>query len=212
MTNKGIVCAARCCAFKKDLINETYSVTLNLRVAGGDGTSIASGTNISFNNLSDEGFREFKRMLDVDTIDEDTPFIVQLLCPTGREDVAFVQMSLTEGDKKLAKSVRKNVRNNVDEYTIARNRRIYLLADGRLVNLSCAEGHPASVMDMSFATQALTAEYFTRGAKRTTVRVHEVPDVIENWVSRLKLKSMGIAIDSLTPEQKKYLASWDMGT
>jgi len=116
------------------------------------------------------------------------------------------------GLKKIAKSVRTNVRPNVDEYTIAGGRRIYLLAEGRLVNLSCAEGHPASVMDMSFATQALTSEYFTRGSKRVEVKVHDVPDEIEDWVAKLKLRSMGVKIDTLTPQQKKYLSSWDMGT
>ena len=131
-----------------------------------------------------------------------------VLCNSGHFNVEINIPAL----KKLAKSVRRNVRNNVDEYTLSGNRRLYLLADGRLVNLACAEGHPASVMDMSFATQALTSEYFTRSRKRVAVKVHDVPDQIENWVSRLKLKSMDLSIDSLTPEQKKYLASWDMGT
>jgi len=101
MTNKGLVCAARCCALKKDLIGDTYSVTLNLRVTGGDGNTIASGTNLSFNNMSDAGYREFCRILGIDEITEDTPFIVQVLCPNAKEDQAFVQMSLAEGDKKL---------------------------------------------------------------------------------------------------------------
>ena len=131
-----------------------------------------------------------------------------ILCNSGHFNVEIN----IPGLKKLAKKVRRNVRTNVDEYTLPGNRRIYLLADGRLVNLSCAEGHPASVMDMSFATQALTSEHFTRGRRRVAVKVHDVPEAIELWVSRLKLKSMDIAIDTLTPQQKKYLASWDMGT
>ena len=87
-----------------------------------------------------------------------------------------------------------------------------MLADGRLVNLATAEGHPASVMDMSFANQALSAEYMAKSAKMLEKRVYRVPDQIDREIARLKLASMGIKIDSLTPEQKKYLASWEAGT
>ena len=91
-------------------------------------------------------------------------------------------------------------------------RRIYLLADGRLVNLASAEGHPASVMDMSFADQALSAEFIAKAGKTLEKRVYKVPAQIDQEVARLKLQAMKISIDRLTPEQKKYLASWEAGT
>ena len=118
------------------------------------------------------------------------------------------------GLKKMAKKVRKGVRPFTDEYTMKSGRRIYLLADGRLINLAAAEGHPACVMDMSFSSQALAGEMLAkRGSKRRlSPGVHEVPASIDRIVASLKLKSMGLAIDKLTPEQKKYLASWEMGT
>jgi len=92
------------------------------------------------------------------------------------------------------------------------NKRIYLLGDGRLINLAAAEGHPASVMDMSFATQALEAEYVTKRKGKLAVAVHDVPVQIEQQVSRLKLKSMSIDIDKLTAEQVEYLATSSEGT
>ncbi len=116
------------------------------------------------------------------------------------------------GLKKLSKKVKKNVRHCVDEYIMKNNRSIYLLAEGRLINLAAAEGHPASVMDMSFATQALTAEYAMKMQDKLSAAVHEVPLDIEHTVSTLKLKSMKINIDTLTPEQVKYLASSGEGT
>jgi len=112
----------------------------------------------------------------------------------------------------LAKKVNKDVRHCVDEYMLKSGRRIFLLGEGRLINLAAAEGHPASVMDMSFATQALTTEFAIKNAKKLTQQVHDVPKTIDEWVARLKLKSMGVAIDRLTAEQKHYLASWEMGT
>ena len=114
--------------------------------------------------------------------------------------------------KKISKKVNRNVRNHVDEYILRNNKRIYLLAEGRLINLAAAEGHPASVMDMSFATQALESEYVIRKQGKLAVAVHDVPIKIEQQVSRLKLKSMSIGIDKLTPEQVKYLASSGEGT
>ena len=116
------------------------------------------------------------------------------------------------GLKKIAKTNRPEVRRFVDEYTLANGNRIYLLADGRLINLAAAEGHPASVMDMSFATQALATEWVVKNAGKLEVKVLEVPVEIEEWVAKLKLQSMGIEIDTLTEEQKTYLASWEMGT
>jgi adenosylhomocysteinase len=114
--------------------------------------------------------------------------------------------------KKMSKKVNRGVRNHVDEYVLKNNRRIYLLAEGRLINLAAAEGHPASVMDMSFSTQALEAEYVIKRAGELTVAVHDVPMEIEQRVSRLKMKSMSIEIDKLTPEQVVYLTSSGEGT
>jgi len=107
---------------------------------------------------------------------------------------------------------KRTVRDFVQEYTLGNKRRIYLLAEGRLVNLAAAEGHPASVMDMSFANQALSAEYMFNLKERLRPEVYPVPLNIDEEVGRLKLLSMGITIDSLTPEQRQYLESWDIGT
>lgn len=114
--------------------------------------------------------------------------------------------------KRLSKRVRRDVRNFVDEYILRNNKRIHLLAEGRLINLAAAEGHPASVMDMSFATQALEAEYVIKRRRKLAVAVHDVPMEIEHRVCSLKLKSMGVGIDKLTPEQIEYLASSGEGT
>lgn len=110
----------------------------------------------------------------------------------------------------LAKTKNPEVRAYVDQYIMEDGRKLYLLAEGRLINLAAAEGHPASVMDMSFATQALTTEYAVKN--KLEVAVHEVPEEIEDWIARAKLASMDVAIDELTEEQKKYLSSWEMGT
>ena len=117
-----------------------------------------------------------------------------------------------EALKKMAKKTIPGVRKNVDAFVLPDDRTIYLLAEGRLINLAAAEGHPASVMDMSFSTQALCAEWVMKAAGKLDVRVHDVPVDIEDWVSRLKLESMGIRIDKLTEEQKEYLSSWKIGT
>jgi adenosylhomocysteinase len=100
----------------------------------------------------------------------------------------------------------------VEEFTLEDGRRLYLIADGRLVNLSAAEGHPAQVMDMSFANQALSAEFAVQNAGSLERKVYPVPEEIDNEIARLKLETMGIEIDRLTEEQAKYLASWDEGT
>ena len=100
----------------------------------------------------------------------------------------------------------------VEEFTLADGRRVYLLAEGRLVNLSAAEGHPAQVMDMSFANQALSAEFVVEKAATLERRVYVVPKEIDDEIARLKLATMGVEIDQLTEEQAKYLASWDEGT
>jgi adenosylhomocysteinase len=106
----------------------------------------------------------------------------------------------------------REARNFVEEFTLADGRRIYLLADGRLVNISAAEGHPAIVMDMSFANQALATEYAVQHASELENKVYPVPREIDEEIARLKLETMGAKIDQLTEEQAKYLASWDEGT
>jgi adenosylhomocysteinase len=106
----------------------------------------------------------------------------------------------------------RTLRTFVDEFTLEDGRRIFLIADGRLVNLSAAEGHPAQVMDMSFANQALSAEFVVQNATSLEKKVYPVPQEIDQEIARLKLETMGVAIDQLTEEQAKYLASWDEGT
>ncbi|HEY2802368.1 MAG TPA: adenosylhomocysteinase, partial [Actinomycetota bacterium] len=107
---------------------------------------------------------------------------------------------------------RRRLRDFVDEYTMPDGRKLYLLAEGRLVNLSAAEGHPAAVMDMSFANQALSAEWVVKNAADLKAAVYPVPGEIDHEVARLKLRAMGIEIDELTTEQETYLKSWEMGT
>jgi len=113
--------------------------------------------------------------------------------------------------ESLAQSKRR-IRPFVDEYTLGDGRHLYLLGEGRLINLAAAEGHPASVMDMSFANQALCLEYIVKNKERLKPEVYPVPEEVDKQVARLKLQSMGIQIDSLTPEQEKYLSSWEEGT
>ena len=112
----------------------------------------------------------------------------------------------------LATGGHQTMRDFVEEYAYADGRRVYLLAEGRLVNLSAAEGHPASVMDMSFANQALGAEYMLKNAGSLTPQVYTIPADIDREIARLKLAAMGVQIDTLTPEQAAYLASWESGT
>jgi adenosylhomocysteinase len=111
----------------------------------------------------------------------------------------------------LSKSTRK-MREFVEEYTMADGRNIYLLGEGRLINLAAAEGHPSSVMDMSFANQALASEFMVVNAASLEKRVYDVPQAIDKEIARLKVASLGTAIDELTPEQVEYLNSWHMGT
>ncbi|MFQ5636582.1 MAG: adenosylhomocysteinase [bacterium] len=131
-----------------------------------------------------------------------------LVANSGHFNVEIDIDALTE----LSGEVRKDVRNFVDQYVMQDGRRINLLGEGRLINLAAAEGHPASVMDMSFATQALATEYVIQNAGQLGAKVYNVPAEVENWVATLKLKSMGVTIDALTAEQEHYLNSWDMGT
>ena len=132
-----------------------------------------------------------------------------IVCNSGHFNVELDIPAL----RKLSKRVRKGVRRGVDEFVLRRNgRSIFLLVDGRLVNLAAAEGHPASVMDMSFAVQAMTTEWCLKNKGKLAVAVHDVPAEVDEWVATLKLKTMGIKIEKLTAEQKHYLASWQMGT
>ena len=114
--------------------------------------------------------------------------------------------------QEMAAGPPRRVRPSVEEYTLPDGRRIHLLAEGRLVNLAAAEGHPSAVMDMSFANQALCAAYMMRHADELERIVYPVPEDIDRQIAQLKLQAMGVAIDVLTPEQEKYLASWEEGT
>jgi adenosylhomocysteinase len=114
--------------------------------------------------------------------------------------------------KKLSKGEPRNVRPFVEQYTLKNGRKINLLGDGRLINLAAAEGHPASVMDMSFANQALGVEYMLKNYKTLKPNVYTIPENVDREIARLKLHSMGVEIDTLTAEQAKYLASWEEGT
>jgi adenosylhomocysteinase len=116
-----------------------------------------------------------------------------------------------DGLARLAAS-RREVRPFVEEYVLRSGKRLYVLADGRLVNLAAAEGHPAAVMDMSFANQALSVEHIVRAGQSLERRVYRVPHEIDREIARLKLASMDVQIDTLTPEQETYLASWTHGT
>lgn len=131
-----------------------------------------------------------------------------VICNSGHFDIEIDLKAL----KRIAVKEEKNVRNYVDAYTLPGGKKIYLLGEGRLINLAAAEGHPASVMDMSFATQALASEWAVKNRKTLKPQVYDVPKAVEDWVARLKLASMGIHIDRLTKEQAAYLTSWSIGT
>jgi adenosylhomocysteinase len=130
-----------------------------------------------------------------------------ILCNTGHFNVEINIPAL----RGLAAETRE-ARQFVEEFTLADGRRLYLLAEGRLVNISAAEGHPAIVMDMSFANQALATEYAVQHASSLENKVYPVPVEIDEEIARLKLATMGVSIDQLSEEQAKYLASWDEGT
>ncbi len=131
-----------------------------------------------------------------------------VVCNSGHFNVEIDLDAL----EKIASEKNAGVKNLVDEYFLEDGKRIYILAEGRLINLAAAHGHPASVMDMSFATQALVGEYALKNGSSLQPKVYDVPRSIEEWVSTLKLESMGISIDELTPEQEEYLSSFQMGT
>lgn len=130
------------------------------------------------------------------------------VCNSGHFDVELDLPAL----KEEADSITADVRANVDEYKLHNGHRIYVLGQGRLVNLAAAEGHPPSVMDMSFATQALSTEYCVKNKGKLDAKVHPVPIEVEEYVARHKLTSMGIKIDDLTSEQKRYMSGWEQGT
>jgi adenosylhomocysteinase len=130
-----------------------------------------------------------------------------IVCNSGHFNVEINIKAL----ESMSESKRR-VRQEVDEHTQMDGRKLFLLGEGRLINLAAAEGHPASVMDMSFANQALAAEYAVKHAGRLEKKVYRVPLEIDRAIARLKLRSMGVAIDPLTPEQRRYLESWEMGT
>ncbi len=130
-----------------------------------------------------------------------------VMCNAGHFDVELDLPALAD----LAGGRVRTVRPNVQEYDLG-DRRLHVLAEGRLVNLSAAEGHPAAVMDMSFANQALSAEWLHEHGTELALGVHDVPEEIDREVARLKLAAMGIVLDPLTPEQAKYMASWEQGT
>ncbi len=130
-----------------------------------------------------------------------------IVCNSGHFNVELDLVGLAKMSKK-----RRMVRHLVEEFTLKSGRKINILGEGRLINLAAAEGHPAMVMDMSFANQALASEYIVRNHKKLTKNVFALPKAVDQNVAALKLRSMGTAIDRLTPEQKKYLASWEMGT
>jgi len=129
-----------------------------------------------------------------------------IMCNSGHFNVEINIPDL----ESISKS-KRTMRPNMEEYTTKDDRHLYLLAEGRLVNLAAAEGHPSEVMDMSFANQALCAEHVAKSGKLET-KVYIVPKDIDEKIAELKLQSMGIKIDELTDEQKKYLSTWEMGT
>jgi adenosylhomocysteinase len=130
-----------------------------------------------------------------------------VICNSGHFNVEIDLESLVEMSEG-----KRQIRENVEEYRLSNGKRVNVLGEGRLVNLAAAEGHPPSVMDMSFANQALAAEYVTEKGATLEKKVYGVPEEIDLEIGRLKLTAMGVEIDTLLPEQEKYLASWDIGT
>lgn len=130
-----------------------------------------------------------------------------IVCNSGHFNV---ELDL-KGLKSISRS-RRNIRDYVEEYTLKNGKKINILGEGRLINLTAAEGHPSSVMDMSFANQVLCVEHIVKNSKKFENRVYDVPDKVDMTVADMKLKSLGVKIDNLTNEQKKYLHSWELGT
>ncbi len=117
-----------------------------------------------------------------------------------------------KGLKEMAKEGPSRIRHQTDQFILPSGNKIFLLGEGRLVNLAAAEGHPAAVMDMSFADQALTAEWLVKNVQSLSPEVHDVPVEIDQEVARLKLRAMGIQVDELTPSQHEYMSSWEYGS
>ena len=130
-----------------------------------------------------------------------------VLANTGHFDVEFDYEGLVKAALK-----KRNLRNFVEEITLESGKRIYALGEGRLINLVAAEGHPAEVMDLSFANQAMAAKYLVENKRKLRSRVYILPQEIDNEIARLKLTALDVSIDQLTVEQKKYLSSWQEGT
>ena len=130
-----------------------------------------------------------------------------VVCNSGHFNVEIESPAL----EALSRS-RRRTREFVDEFTLADGRRIHLLAEGRLINLAAAEGHPASVMDMSFANQALAAEFMVKNHGSLEKKVYPVPEEIDRQIAKLKLASMGMSVDVPTPAQERYMTSWEEGT
>jgi adenosylhomocysteinase len=130
-----------------------------------------------------------------------------VIANSGHFDVEIDMASL-----ETMKKSKRRLRNSLDEYILPDGKKIYVLGEGRLVNLAAAEGHPAEVMDMSFANQALAAEFFVQNQGKLDSKVHVLPKDLDKQVAQLKLTAMGINIDTLTKEQKTYLESWNEGT
>jgi adenosylhomocysteinase len=130
-----------------------------------------------------------------------------IICNSGHFDVEINKKELSALTKK-----KRLIRHACEEYELKNGKKIYLLGEGRLVNLASAEGHPAMVMDMSFANQSLASEYLVKKGRSLEKKVYKLPDVLDSEIARLKLKSMGISIDKLTPEQQRYISSWQFGT
>jgi adenosylhomocysteinase len=147
---------------------------------------------------------------DINVVDKEDFQVMKdgvILANSGHFNVEINLPALTALSKR-----QRSVRPFVEEYALNNGRCVYVLGEGRLINLAAAEGHPASVMDMSFANQSLCLEYLVKNQGTIKSKVYPVPDLIDKEIARLKLKAMGISIDTLTPEQVKYLASWEQGT
>jgi adenosylhomocysteinase len=147
---------------------------------------------------------------DINVVDEGDFKVIKdgcIISNSGHFDVEIDLKALTKLSKK-----RRIIRDFVEEFTLRDGRRVYVLGEGRLINLASAEGHPASVMDMSFANQALGAEYMLQNASKFKPDVYVIPEKVDREIARLKLEAIGVSIDVLTAEQKKYLESWEEGT
>jgi adenosylhomocysteinase len=131
-----------------------------------------------------------------------------MVCNSGHFDVELDLVALDS----LTKQKTPDVRREVDEYRLHSGKRLFVIGSGRLVNLAAAEGHPPSVMDMSFANQALAGEWIVENHAKLKPGVYTLPPEIDREIARLKLKAMGMGLDTLTDEQAKYLASWELGT